>query len=144
MCNLRLQMASTFEIEILPTGRWQKHEINNRRLSFLRVYYMFRMTFCWRREHESGIWSSYWSSLPLDFSAYTCPEKNGRFPVGSSCDRYLECVVSISFSFYFVLFTIKNSGFEHLLHFTIARFMISSFFVSFRMALAKRSSAPMD
>ncbi|CAO1381287.1 unnamed protein product [Diamesa serratosioi] len=24
--------------------------------------------------------------------AYTCPEKNGRFTVGKSCDKYLECI----------------------------------------------------
>lgn len=27
--------------------------------------------------------------------ALTCPEKNGRFPLGNRCDTYLECVVSL-------------------------------------------------
>lgn len=31
----------------------------------------------------------------LIYLAYTCPEKNGRFTVGKSCDKYLECIVSI-------------------------------------------------
>ena len=33
--------------------------------------------------------------LSLIYLAYTCPEKNGRFTVGKSCDKYLECIVSI-------------------------------------------------
>lgn len=43
-------------------------------------------------------------------AAYTCPEKNGRFPVGLSCDRYLECIVSFEHGDFGFRATLALSG----------------------------------
>lgn len=43
--------------------------------------------------------------------ALTCPEKNGRFPLGNRCDTYLECVVSLLLPFTHELWH-KNVSFQ--------------------------------